>query len=263
MAAPRRFARALVTGASSGIGEAFARQLAAGGTSLVIVARSADKLGALAAELREAHEVDVDVFPADLGDPEQLGRVEARVAVTEQPIELVVNNAGYGYNGDFSDVPVDDEDAEIQVNVVALMRLCHAAVGRMRTSGWGGILNVSSVASFQPSAGSANYAATKAYVTSLTLALHEELADAGVHVSLLCPGLTRTEFQERGGYEVSMPDFVWQTPDEVAVAGLAGVATNKAMVVPGGVNTALHWGTRLLPGAVVRKVAGAVSDRTR
>ena len=158
-------------------------------------------------------------------------------------------------------MPVEDETAELAVNVTALMRLSHAAVARMRSSGWGGILNVSSVASFQPGPGGANYAATKAYVTSLTLALHEELSGVGVHVTCLCPGLTRTEFQDRGGFAVSAPGFAWQDADTVAAAGLDGVAANRALVVPGALNTAVHWGTRILPGAVTRKVATVVTDR--
>ena len=259
--AGRRFARALVTGASSGIGTAVARRLAAEGASLVLVARSADRLEALAAELADAHGVDVEVLPADLADPARLAEVEARVAATAAPVELLVNNAGFGFDGTFGDVPVDDETAEIAVNVVAPMRLSHAAARRMRSSGWGGILNVSSVASFQPGPGGANYAATKAYVTSLTLALHEELSSTGVHVTCLCPGLTRTEFQDRGGFDVSAPGFAWQDADQVAAAGLDGVAGNRALVVPGAVNTAIHWGTRVLPGAVTRKVAGVVTDR--
>lgn len=263
MAEARTWRRALVTGASSGIGEAMARQLGAAGTDVVLVARNEARLEDIAGEIRGRNGVKVDVLVADLADPTQLAAVEARVASTEAPVELVVNNAGYGLNGDFTERSADDHEGMIRTNVVALMRLTHAAVERMRPGSWGGILNVSSVVSFQPGPGSADYAATKAYVTSLTLGLHEELRGSGVHVTCLCPGATRTEFQDRGGYAIDMPSFIWQGPDEVARAGLAGVGVNTALVTPGVHNVALHWSSRLLPGALTRRVAGAVADRTR
>lgn len=263
MAAARTWRRALVTGASSGIGEAIARQLGAAGTDVVLVARNGDRLEDIAGEIRGRNGVKVDVLVADLSDPAQLAAVEDRVAATAAPIELLVNNAGYGLNGDFTERSADDHEGMVRTNVVALMRLTHAAAARMAPGSWGGILNVSSVVSFQPGPGSADYAATKAYVTSLTLALHEELRGSGVHVSCLCPGATRTEFQQRGGYAIDMPSFVWQSPEEVARAGLAGVAANTALVTPGVHNVALHWTSRLLPGAVTRRVAGMVADRTR
>lgn len=263
MAAPRTWRRALVTGASSGIGEAVARQLGAAGTDLVLVARDASRLEDVAGEIRGRCGVRVDVLAADLADPARLAEVEARVAATEAPVELVVNNAGYGLNGDFTERSADDHEGMVRTNVVALMRLTHAAAARMAPGSWGGILNVSSVVSFQPGPGSADYAATKAYVTSLTLALHEELRGSGVHVTCLCPGATRTRFQERGGYAIDMPSFIWQSSEDVARAGLAGVASNTALVTPGVHNVALHWSSRLLPGALTRRVAGIVADRTR
>ena len=211
MANATRWERALVTGASGGIGEAFARQLARAGTHLVLVARSTDKLEAMAEELRAQGPVHVDVLAADLGDADQLADVEERLASVDQPIDLLINNAGYGFNDKFGEIPVEDEDAEIRVNVLALMRLCHAAARRMPATGGGGILNVSSVAAFQPAPESANYSATKAYVTSFSQSLHDELKGRGVTVTVLHPGLTRTEFQSRGGYEIGLPDMFWQS----------------------------------------------------
>lgn len=258
----KRFARALVTGASSGIGEAFARQLGAAGTDLVIVARSKERLDALAGELADEHHISVEVLAADLIDREQLAGVERRVRSNDEPIDLLINNAGFGNNGLFADADVNAEDSEIQLNVVALMRLCHAAIGRMKEAGGGSILNVSSTGSFQPTPGLANYAATKAYVTSFSQALHEELVGTGVVVTALCPGVTHTEFQARGGFSnEGIPSFLWQTADEVAAAGLSAVAAGRAVETPGLHNKALRVTTRLAPMSVVRWSAGQVLRR--
>jgi len=261
--ATRTWKRALVTGASSGIGEAFCRQLAAAKTDLVIVARSRDKLEALARDLEVAHGVVVEVIPADLSDREALGVVERRVADAVAPVDLLINNAGFGFSGVFGDIPVDDEDREIQVNVTALMRLCFAAVNRMKDDRGGGILNLASTAAFQPGPGSANYAATKAYVASFGQALHEEHKAGGINVSTLCPGLTRTEFQDRGGYDVDVPGFFWQSAEEVASIGLKAVATNKAIVVAGLPNKTMQVATRLAPMGVARWGAAQVLNRMR
>jgi short-subunit dehydrogenase len=258
-----RWERALITGASGGIGEAFARQLAAEGTHLVVVARSNDKLEALAAELSAGGRVHVEVAPADLSDADDLARVEARVASVDQPVDLLINNAGYGFNDKFGKIPVEDEEAEIRVNVIALMRLCHAAARRMPATGGGGILNVSSVAAFQPAPESANYSATKAYVTSFSQSLHDELKPAGVVVTVLHPGLTRTEFQQRGGYEIGVPDFLWQQADVVAQAGLAAVARGDAVEVPGWHNKVLVSSVRVMPMALQRFAANQVTTRFR
>ncbi len=255
--------RALVTGASSGIGEAFARQLGAAGTDLVLVARSADRLESLADELRARAGVEVEVRPADLADPARLAEVEERVASVDRPVDLLVNNAGYGTNAPFAEIPVDDEEAEIRVNVVALVRLCHAAARRMPATGGGAIVNVASVAAFQPSPTSANYSATKAYVSSFSQSLHDELKPHGVTVTALYPGLTRTEFQSRGGYRVVVPDALWQTADEVARAGLAACARGDAVEVPGWHNKALVSSVRILPMALQRRLAGQVTKRLR
>ena len=254
-----------MTGASSGIGDAFARVLASEGTDLIVVARNEKRLGALAEELVGAHDIDVEILCADLADSEQLSAVEARVAVEDDPVDLLVNNAGYGINGPFGEIPVDDEEAEIRVNVIALARLMHAAVARMGASGGGGVLNVSSIAAFQPGPRSANYGATKSYVLSVSQAVHQEQkVSGGVHVSCLCPGFTRTEFQDRGGYDVgSMPSFLWQDSETVARAGLDGVAANRAVVVPGVHNKALTATMRLVPIGVARRAAGIVTDRLR
>ncbi len=256
-----RWGRALVTGASSGIGEAMARQLGAAGTNVVLVARSKDRLDTLAAEIRERSGVVVEVLPADLANQTALGVVESRVAADDQPIDLLVNNAGYGFNGEFGEVPVADEESEILVNVVALMRLTHAAVRRMTAAGSGGVLNVASTAAFQPAAGAANYSATKAYVLSFSQSVHEEVRSKGVAITTLCPGLTRTEFQDRGGYDVTAPGFTWQTADEVARAGLDAVARGKAVEVTGWHNKVIATSVRKLPMGAVRYLSTQVTER--
>jgi hypothetical protein len=191
----------------------------------------------------------------------QLAEIEQRVAEREAAVDLLVNNAGFGISGDFAGHLVEDVEGEILVNVLALARLCHAALGRMVDEGRGAILNVSSTASFQPMPGSAGYASTKAYVTSLSQALHEEVLGAGVAVTALCPGLTRTEFQQRGGFVIEVPGLLWQRADDVARAGLDGVAANHAVVIPGVHNAATAHVVRLLPLGVARRVAAVVGRR--
>ncbi len=173
----RRWNRALVTGASSGIGDACARVLAAEGTDLVVVARDRDRLQRLAGELGSA--VDVEVLAADLADPDQLACVEERLAGDDDPVDLLVSNAGFGKTGDFVELDIDVEAQVVAVNVTAVLRLAHAAGRRMASAGSGSILNVSSVAAYLPGPGSATYAATKAFVTSFSIGLGEELIHAG------------------------------------------------------------------------------------
>jgi short-subunit dehydrogenase len=262
--------RAVVTGASSGIGEAIARRLAAAGTDLVLVARTKDRLDEIAEQLRARHAVDVDVLVADLGDPAQLAEVEHRVAAEAEPVDLLVNNAGFGYGGRFGEIAVEDEDATIQVNVVALMRLSHAALGRMRAAvppvdrrhPTGGILLVSSLASFEPTPISATYGATKAFVTNFGQALHEEARRDGIVVTTVCPGFTRTEFQTRGNHKTSdLGGWAWQSPDQVATVALEALEHRRALVVPGILNKSVQVGMRLLPLAVARRATGEVLIR--
>jgi uncharacterized protein len=254
-----RWNRALVTGASSGIGLSIARQLAAEGTELVLVARDQARLEALAAEVR----VPSQVLVADLGDPEQLAKVEARLSADADPIDLLVNNAGFGFVGRFDQLDIDKEASVVAVNITALMRLAHAAAAAMVTrTGTRGIMNVSSVAGFIPSPNAATYAATKAFVTSLSQAMHEELKGSGVAVSALCPGYTRTEFQDRanaGASSSKVPDRLWQSAEAVAIAGLDGVFANKPIVIPGAHNKAMAGLISALPKGAVRRIVAAGS----
>lgn len=259
----RKWDRALVTGASSGIGEAFARQLGLAGTDLILVARNKARLDELAGEISERSGVRVDVLPADLADPAARRVVEKRLADDTEPIDLLINNAGFGFNGEFVDLDIEGAQSEIDVNVTALMRLTHAAVRRMTAAGAGTIINLASVAAFQPSAGSANYSATKSFVLSFSQSLHEEVSPAGVNICCVCPGLTKTDFQERGGYDVQTPGFTWQSADDVARSGLDAAERGRVVEVTGWHNKVLTTGTRKLPLDVVRWSSTQVSKRFR
>jgi len=248
------FTSALVTGASAGIGAEMARLLGEAGVPTVLVARREDRLR----ELADRYD-GFETLVADLGTTTGQRIVMDRIAQADSPIDLVVNNAGFGSGGQFHTLDADRLAAEIELNVTALTKISNAALAAMVPRGRGFLLNVSSVASFQPSPGLAVYAATKAYVTSLTEALHEEMRGTGVHVSALCPGLTKTEFQENSnttGYEAKFPDVAWTSVESVAAAGLRGAARNKAIVVPGLLYKGLATTSDLLPRSVARRLSG-------
>ena len=253
------FRTALVTGASSGIGEAMVEILDAAGVATVVVARRADRLEALAARLDR-----VEVLAADLTTIDGVVAVGTRIADVDRPIDLVVNNAGFGTSGDFHALNVDRLTDEIDLNVRALTQLSHFALEAMvsRQRGW--LLNVSSVVSFQPAPTLAVYAATKAYVTSLTESLHEEVRGHGVSVTALCPGLTRTEFQSVSNLANdpgSYPSFAWADAHDVARYGLDSVARNRAVAVPGALYKALVTGSALTPRPLARRLAGLARNR--
>ncbi|MFZ4719693.1 MAG: SDR family NAD(P)-dependent oxidoreductase [Ilumatobacteraceae bacterium] len=251
-----RFTSALVTGASSGIGESMVEVLGEAGIPTVIVARRRDRLDELAERFPS-----LTVLAADLTDPEGLAAVVERVSDTALPIDLVVNNAGFGTSGDFHTLDADRLDREIQLNIAALTRLSHAALSAMVPRGRGFLLNVSSVASFQPAPKLAVYAATKAYVTSLTESLHEEMRGTGVHVTALCPGLTRTEFQSvsnSDSYASQYPTFAWLEAREVAEAALHDVAKGKALSVPGMLYKTMVTGSSIMPRGLARRMSGLV-----
>jgi len=251
--------RALVTGASSGIGDAFARALAERGTDLVVVARDQARLRTLEADVLDSHGITCEVLAADLTDPAALEAVAQRLASDTEPIDLLVNNAGFGTSGRFVELPLAGERNEIELNVVALHRLTHAAVTAMVPRGSGGVINVSSIGGYQPAPGFATYSATKAFVSSFTQAIHEELHGTGVKAMVVCPGFTRTEFQARAGAgETSrLPDFVWQEAGEVVRCALRDYDRGRAVSVPGPLNTALAAFASIAPGIAGRKVAAA------
>ena len=222
-------ATALVTGATSGIGAAFARLLASEGHDLVLVARDVDRLERTAAELRGPHGVVVEVLPADLVDDEQRSRVEARLADRASPVDVLVNSAGIPMGRSFLGSEVEDEEAMIRLNVLAMLRLAKAVAPGMVERGHGAIINVSSVAGFLPSG---TYSASKAWVTKFSEVLAVELGPTGVRVVGLCPGYVRTEFQQRAGISLGgLPDWVWLSADTVAADAWRAVRSGRVVVV--------------------------------
>ena len=253
---------ALVTGASSGIGAEFARALAARDHDLVVVARDASRLDTLAEQLEKEHGVDVEVLSADLTSKKGRAVVEARLDSAEPTVDLLVNNAGMGTYGKFVELSREGEAREIRLNVLALVQLSHAALSGMIGRGRGGIINVSSLAGHQPTPLNATYGATKAFVTSFSQALHEELRGTGVKVMVLCPGFTRTEFQARAGLDSgSVPSFLWQTPEPVVAAALRAYEQGRAVCIPGALNQAGAAFSSALPAGITRRIAGAVVPR--
>lgn len=250
------FRRALVTGASSGIGDAIVRQLGAAGVSSVVVARRRDRLEQLA---RAVPGSQVEV--ADLTVDDDLARIAALVADDDRPIDLVVNNAGFGTTGRFDELDAARLDREIALNVAALTRLGHSALGAMIPRGRGWLLNVGSLAGYQPAPRLAVYAATKAYVVNLSESLHEEARPHGVHVTALCPGLTRTEFQQVSNaesYVHKYPGWAWMTADQVAAIAIRDVVRGRAVSVPGRLYKALGVASNVTPRTVMRRAAGIV-----
>lgn len=253
--------RALVTGASSGIGEGFARGLAARGRDLVLVARREEKLQALATELALGG-VDVEVLAADLTTEDGLAEVEARLASPTKVVDLLVNNAGFGTTGAFAELDLDRELEMIELNVVALVRLTRAGLDAMIGRGDGDIINVSSLASFQALPHTATYAASKAFVTSFTEALAEEVRGTGVGVQALCPGFTRTEFHHRADWNLSwLPGASWQSPPQVVDASLAALSSGRVVVIPGLLNKMAARVSWLLPRSLVRRGVGISTRR--
>jgi len=254
------FTCALVTGASSGIGYEMSVQLATSGVRVIAVARRRDRLEELARQFK-----NVEVLVADLTTDSGLATVEARILdASATPIDLVVNNAGFGSSGLMHEVDADRLSREVQLNVGALTRLSHAAIRAMVPRGRGYLMNVSSVASFQASPKLAVYSATKAYVTSLTEALHEEMRGTGVRVTALCPGLTRTEFQSISStenYSRDFPSFAWLDVTDVARAGLRDVARGRVLSVPGLLYKVLVAVSDLAPRFLVRRISSFATGR--
>jgi len=253
---------ALVTGASSGIGDAIARQLAAEGTDLVVVARDEARLDKLAAELEDVHGVAVEVLAADLSAPVSRNAVERRLGDRDRPVDLLVNNAGFGTNGAFHELAVDREEQEVQVNVLALLRLSSAALGPMVARGSGAVLNIASIGGLYPIPGNATYGATKAFVCSFSDALHEEVKGTGVTVTAALPGFTRTEFQERSNWDgqSGIPELAWLTADEVARTSLDGARAGRARVVPARRYQVLTAATAPIPPVMKRWIMGKAKD---
>ena len=244
----------LITGASAGLGVDFARQLAARGEQLVLVARRKDRLEALAAELGNARGVAID-----LGEPGAAARLMADLAAQGETVTCLVNNAGFGLAGRFAELDGSRQRSMIDLNCGALTELAYAVLPRMIAAKAGAILNVASTAAFQPGPGMAVYFATKAFVLSFSEALHEEVRGYGVSVTALCPGPTATEFGEVAGWGGNplIHRFSAASADVVR-AGIAGMDKRRAIIVPGFINKASAQGHRLLPRWLLRKVTGSI-----
>ncbi|MDQ6767955.1 MAG: SDR family oxidoreductase [Candidatus Eremiobacteraeota bacterium] len=248
--------RALVTGASSGFGADFARELARRGSHLIIVARRTDQLDALAAEIRQQHRVEVDVIGADLSLPTAAQDLYDRVMTVGWAVDILVNNAGFGLYGDAVLIPWSKEQAMLQIDVVTLAGLTKLFLPHMLERRFGYILNVSSIAAFQPTPLYASYAAAKAFVLFYSQALHHELRGSGVSVTALAPGVTATDFLRVSGQQpTAYQRFVMMRSADVVRIGVNAMLAGKATVVPGFLNVLLTTVSAISPRAVSIRVA--------
>jgi short-subunit dehydrogenase len=251
---------ALVTGPTAGIGSVFARRLAADGYDLVLVARDGARMDALADELGAAHGSKVEVLTADLSSPESRRPVVERLADPSRPVDLLVNNAGIGTSGEFWQVPYSTLQAQLELNVTAVLELTHAAVPGMVERGSGAVINVASVAGLVPGRGS-TYSASKAWVVSLSEGLSGGLAGTGVRVLALCPGFTHTEFHQRAGIDMAaLPGLMWLNPEDVVDAGLKDLQRDAVVSIPSLRYKALVIGSRLVPRRLTRLIAGRTGN---
>lgn len=253
---------ALITGASSGIGAEFARQLAGRGYDLILVARRQDRLTALADELSGRHGIAAEPLTADLADPAGIAQVAAYIAGLPR-LDLLVNNAGFGIGGAFAAADVAGQAEMLNLHMVAPMRLSHAALPGMIARRSGGIINVASLAAFMALPGNINYCATKGYLVSFSQGLAAEVRRHGVRVQALCPGFTVTEFHDRpdqGGFDRRrIPRFAWGRADAVVADALRGLARGQVICVPGLLNKAI---ATLARTGLVNRLAPAFLGRT-
>lgn len=257
-------ARTLITGASAGIGLELARIFAENGHPLILVARREDQLRRLADELKSNHGVSAEVVGLDLTEPDAPQRLFDRVETSGSPVDVLVNNAGFGSYGRFHQLDIERELRMIQLNVVALTHLTHLFLQSMLARGRGRILNVASTAAFQPGPLMAVYYAGKAFVLSFSEALDEELAETDVRVTTLCPGPTKTEFQATADMEKSrLAQHYLMAARPVAEAGYRGAMQGKRLVIPGILNKLSAQGYRMTPRRLMTKVVRQVQGRSR
>ena len=249
---------ALITGASSGIGAEFARQLAAAGFDPVLVARRADRLAALGEELAKRYSVRSQTIAVDLSQPDAPQRIFAETEGKGLQIDWLVNNAGFGTNGVFVTLPLERELEEINLNVGALVALTRLYLPGMVERRRGQIVNLGSVGSWVPTPYMATYSATKAFILSFSEALATELSGKGVGVLALCPGATKTEFQEVAGVSENVPEFTYMSAEAVVRQAIAAAKSGKRTLVPGWMNKVMIGSTRLTPRSVLAKVAGSM-----
>jgi short-subunit dehydrogenase len=246
---------ALVTGASAGLGAEFARQLAARGDDLVVVARDEARLSATREALERKYSVKVEMLPADLSTVDGCERVAERIVSTSAPIDTLVNNAGIGLYRPFGSVDLEVDERLLDVNVRSVLRLTHAAVRVMTGRHSGQILNVSSVAGFVPRGGNVSYSASKAWVTMFSEALAVQLSGSGVQVTVVCPGFTHTEFHQRADADKSkMPAWMWLDASAVVAQALADARKGKPVSVPSARYKAMISAARHVPRPLLYRV---------
>ncbi len=259
--APAREAQdrfALVTGASSGIGACFARALAARGMNLALAARSRSKLEGIKAEIAAKYSLRVEVIEQDLSAPGAAEQLHSDLKARDIVVDLLVNNAGFGAHGEFWRLPIARQAEMLRLNIVALTELTYLLLPVMIAQRRGSIINVSSTASFQPIPYSSVYAATKAYVTSFSMGLAEEVSAYGVKVLALCPGGTATNFFEAGKFDkISFPGGL-QSPEAVVEAGLRALDRGRTLAVTRFINRVMLFMQRLVPRCLVARQAGAM-----
>src|ERR687883_346212 len=245
----------LITGASSGIGEAFARRLAAEGENVLVVARSEDKLASLCNELGRAHNVSAQYVALDLTEENAAARLFEETNRRELEVEMLINNAGFGSMGDFAALDVERELEMIDLNIKSLVALTHLYLKPMRERKRGTIINVASTAAFQGVPYMATYAATKAFVLSFSEALWDENRAHGVHVMALCPGVTQTNFFAAANTD-KPPMRAMQTPEQVVDTALKGLKRGKSHIISGWTNYLTTETERLVPRWLVARIAG-------
>lgn len=237
---PTPVRHALITGASAGIGAAFATHLAEQGIGVVLVARREDRLTTLAAELTRRYGITAEVIAADLTDPAAPRAIIDRTRALGIDVDILINNAGLSGSKAFADTPFTELAGEIQVMITAVTELAHLVVPGMKERGFGRIVNVSSLAALLPPAASLLYTGIKSYVLNVSQALDMELKPHGIHVTALCPGFTHSEFHDvmgtRDTASSTLPGFLWQEPQDVVRAGWTAVEKGRPVCVPGAVN---------------------------
>ena len=254
-------ATALVTGATAGIGAAYAKRLAKEGYDLILVARDKKRLTDSAKSLSMEFGVKCEILVADLTKSTQLAKVEKRLASKVKPIEVLINNAGFGINKSFLDSARDAEQALLDVLVTAPMRLTHSVLPIMKERNSGIVVNVSSVASW---IAGGTYSAAKSYLTVFTESLHTELRGTKVNISALCPGFTRTEFHQRGRMKMTgLPNFMWLSAEKVVARSWKAAKSGKAISVPGWQYLILSSISRFGPRPLVRRIGMNVRKKQR
>ena len=247
----------LITGASGGIGEAFARRLASEGHDLLLVARSEERLHALCDELMLNHKISAHYLALDLTAAGSLDRIVEETEKHNYEVDWLINNAGFGSMGDFAELDVNKELQMVDLNIAALVALTHSFLGPMRKRGRGTVINVSSSASFQPISFMATYAATKAFVTSFSEAIAEENRPFGILVSALCPGPTKTNFFAASKIDDPYLLKGMQTAEEVVDAALKGVAAGKTRVISGWANYVSAFLGTVVPDSLITRVVAS------